>query len=86
MPEGPLLAVDVGGGTQDLLLWEPGQPLANAVKMVLPAPTRILANRVHRCTSEGKAVFLGGRLMGGPPAFGPGPAGLCLPPSRPDPA
>ena len=45
MVDGPLLALDVGGGTQDLLLWEPGQAIENAVKMVLPAPTQIMAPR-----------------------------------------
>jgi uncharacterized protein (DUF1786 family) len=67
MSNGPLLAVDVGGGTQDLFLWEPGQAVENAVKMVLPAPTQIAARRLRRCTAEGRAVFLTGRLMGGGP-------------------
>jgi len=67
MFEGSLLAVDVGGGTQDLFLWDPGQPLENAVKMVLPAPTQVLARRLRRLTAQGRAVFFGGRLMGGGP-------------------
>jgi len=67
MSEGPLLAVDVGGGTQDLFLWEPGQPVENAVKMVLPAPTQIAARRLARLTAASRPVFLTGRLMGGGP-------------------
>lgn len=67
MPDGPLLTVDVGGGTQDLFLWEPGQPVENAVKMVLPAPTQIAARRLRRLTAQGLPVFLSGRLMGGGP-------------------
>ena len=67
MSEGALLAVDVGGGTQDLFLWEPGQAVENAVKMVLPAPTQIAARRLRRLTAAGRAVFLTGRLMGGGP-------------------
>jgi uncharacterized protein (DUF1786 family) len=62
---GTLLAMDVGGGTQDLFLWDPGQPLENAVKMVLPAPTQVLARRLRHLTLQGRAVFLGGSLMGG---------------------
>lgn len=62
---GPLLALDVGGGTQDLLIWEAGQALENAVKMVLPAPTQILARRLGRLTEQGRAIFLSGRVMGG---------------------
>ena len=67
MSEAPLLAVDVGGGTQDLFLWQPGQAVENAVKMVLPAPTQIAARRLRRHTAEGRAVFLTGHLMGGGP-------------------
>jgi uncharacterized protein (DUF1786 family) len=67
MPDEPLLAVDVGGGTQDLFLWEPGQPVENALKMVLPAPTQIAARRLRRLTAQGLPVFLSGRLMGGGP-------------------
>ena len=30
-----VLAIDVGAGTQDILLWEAGQPMENNVKLVL---------------------------------------------------
>jgi len=65
MFEGALLALDVGGGTQDLLIWEPGEPVENAVKLVLPAPTQVVAHRLRALTAQGRAVFLHGRLMGG---------------------
>src|SRR3974390_1232065 len=65
MSEGALLAVDGGGGTQDLFLWEPGQAVENAVKMVLPAPTQIAARRLRRLTAAGRAVFLTGPLSSG---------------------
>jgi uncharacterized protein (DUF1786 family) len=65
MLEGPLLTVDVGGGTQDLFLWQVGQAVENAVKMVLPAPTHIAARRIARQTAKGAPIFLSGRLMGG---------------------
>jgi uncharacterized protein (DUF1786 family) len=65
MLEGGLLAVDVGGGTQDLLIWEPNRPVENSVKLVLPAPTQVLARRLGRLTEARRPVFLGGRLMGG---------------------
>ena len=54
-----------GGGTQDLFIWEPGQTVENAVKMVLPAPTQILARRLARLSEAGRSIFLKGRLMGG---------------------
>ena len=65
MVKGPLLALDVGGGTQDILIWDPAQPVENAVKLVLPAPTLVLAWRLQRLTSQEKPVFLNGRVMGG---------------------
>ncbi|MCL4500275.1 MAG: DUF1786 domain-containing protein [Deltaproteobacteria bacterium] len=65
MLDGSILALDVGGGTQDLFIWEPGQTVENAVKMVLPAPTQILARRIARLSAAGRPIFLMGRLMGG---------------------
>lgn len=62
---GGILALDVGGGTQDLLIWQPGQAVENAVKMVLPAPTQVLARRIRRLTAEGRPIFLSGTVMGG---------------------
>jgi len=65
MNEGLIFALDVGGGTQDLFLWNPGQPVENAVKMVLPAPTQMVARKVSRVTAAQQALFLSGRVMGG---------------------
>ena len=62
-----ILAIDVGAGTQDILLWEAGQPVENNVKLVLPSWTTILARHVKRATQEGRPVFLTGNLMGGGP-------------------
>ena len=62
-----ILAIDVGAGTQDILLWEDGQPMENNVKLVLPSWTTILARRVKQATQEGRPVFLTGNLMGGGP-------------------
>jgi len=62
---GTLLAIDIGGGTQDLFLWDPGQTVENAVKMVLPAPTQVLARRLRALTAQDRPIFLGGCLMGG---------------------
>lgn len=61
----PTLAVDVGGGTQDILLWQPDTPIENCVKLVLPSQTVVVANRIRRCTSQGVPICLTGNLMGG---------------------
>jgi uncharacterized protein (DUF1786 family) len=62
-----ILAIDVGAGTQDILLWEADQPIENNVKLVLPSWTTVLARRVKQATQEGRPVFLTGNLMGGGP-------------------
>ncbi len=62
-----ILALDIGSGTQDILLYDPGRPLENCVKMVLPSPTTILANRIARATEAGQDIFLEGLRMGGGP-------------------
>lgn len=62
-----ILAIDVGAGTQDILIWEADQPVENNVKLVLPSWTTVLAQRIRRATAEGRPVFLTGNLMGGGP-------------------
>lgn len=64
----PVLAIDVGGGTSDILLWEDGKEVENCAKMVLPSRTRVVAEEIRSLTSQGKDIFLGGRLMGGGPS------------------
>jgi uncharacterized protein (DUF1786 family) len=62
-----ILAIDVGAGTQDVLVWEAGQPMENNVKLILPSWTTILARKVKQATVEGRPLFLTGNLMGGGP-------------------
>lgn len=65
MVNGPILAMDVGGGTQDIFIWHPGQNVENGVKLVLPSPTQVLGRRIRRLTAAEKPIFLTGRVMGG---------------------
>jgi uncharacterized protein (DUF1786 family) len=62
-----VLAVDVGTGTQDILLFESDRTVENCFQMVMPSPTVIVAERIHRATAEGRPVLLTGRTMGGGP-------------------
>jgi uncharacterized protein (DUF1786 family) len=64
---GHVLAIDVGAGTQDILLYDEGQPVENSVKLVLPSWTRVLARSIERATKGRRSVFLTGNLMGGGP-------------------
>ncbi len=62
-----ILAIDIGAGTQDILLYDPAQPMENNVKMVLPSWTTVLAARIERATVEERPIFLTGTIMGGGP-------------------
>jgi uncharacterized protein (DUF1786 family) len=65
MTQKPIIALDIGGGTQDILLYNPLDSMENAVKLVVPSPTVIAAKRLARATDSQKDVFLSGRVMGG---------------------
>jgi uncharacterized protein (DUF1786 family) len=60
-----ILAIDIGSGTQDILIYAEGEPVENCVQMVLPSPTQIVAEEVSRATRAGKRIFLHGNTMGG---------------------
>ena len=48
-----LLAVDVGTGTQDVLLFDSDLEVENCFKLVMPSPTMIVARRVKAATRRG---------------------------------
>ncbi|HMK64265.1 MAG TPA: DUF1786 domain-containing protein, partial [Thermodesulfobacteriota bacterium] len=54
--------------TQDLLAWNPGEAMENAVQCVLPSPTIMVARKIRQATLEGKTIFLTGTVMGGGPS------------------
>jgi uncharacterized protein (DUF1786 family) len=61
------LAIDVGTGTQDVLLFDADHEIENAIRLILPSPTMILAERIRAATRERRPVVLTGTLMGGGP-------------------
>lgn len=60
-----LLAVDVGAGTQDILLYQEDVPIEGSTKMVLPSQTMIVGNRISQARMAGRDIFLQGPVMGG---------------------
>jgi uncharacterized protein (DUF1786 family) len=62
-----ILAVDVGTGTQDILLFDTEKEPENALKMVMPSPTALLAQSIRAATQGGEKLFLTGVTMGGGP-------------------
>jgi uncharacterized protein (DUF1786 family) len=63
-----IMAIDVGMGTQDILLYDDAQHIENNIKMVLPSQTRIIAQRISHATGAGRDIFLTGTTMGGGPS------------------
>ncbi len=62
-----VLAIDVGTGTQDILVFEAGTVIENAVQLIMPSPTALLAEQVKQATADGADLFLTGVTMGGGP-------------------
>lgn len=62
-----ILAVDVGTGTQDVLLFDTYKEPENALKLVMPSPTKLLARAIRSATESGEDLLLTGVTMGGGP-------------------
>jgi uncharacterized protein (DUF1786 family) len=62
-----ILCIDVGTGTQDILLFDSSTELENCVQMVMPSPTQIVARKVRESTAAGRTLLLTGVTMGGGP-------------------
>jgi uncharacterized protein (DUF1786 family) len=60
-----ILAIDVGAGTQDILLFDPAREPENCLKLVLPSQTQIVGARVREATAAKRPIHLSGVLMGG---------------------
>jgi uncharacterized protein (DUF1786 family) len=63
-----ILAVDIGTGTQDILLFDTSKVVHNCVKMIMPSPTALLAERISKATAFGHPILFTGVTMGGGPA------------------
>lgn len=63
-----ILAIDVGTGTQDILLFDSTQPIENALQLIMPSPTQIAAGRIRRATEARRAVAITGSIAGGGPS------------------
>ncbi len=62
-----ILAVDIGVGTQDMLLYDSRRELENCSRLILPSPTRLLSSRVERAAAGAEELFLSGHTVGGGP-------------------
>jgi uncharacterized protein (DUF1786 family) len=62
-----ILAVDMGTGTQDILLFDSAGSVENSVKMVMPSATQIAAGRIRLATAARRPLLLTGVNQGGGP-------------------
>src|SRR5688572_2459155 len=62
-----ILCIDVGTGTQDILLFDSSVEIENCVHMVMPSPTQIVTRKVAVVTAARHTLLLGGVTMGGGP-------------------
>ena len=60
-----VLVIDVGSGTQDILLYQPEKMIENCPKFIVPSRTQTVAAQIRKATGQGKDIFLQGYLMGG---------------------
>jgi uncharacterized protein (DUF1786 family) len=60
-----VLAVDVGAGTQDILVYESNRPIENCVKLILPSQTQVVGGQIRKATAAGRPIYLSGSVMGG---------------------
>jgi len=66
--DGPkIFAADVGTGTADILVTLPGEPLENAVRLVVPSRTQVVARQIRAATAARRPVVFVGPVMGGGP-------------------
>ena len=57
-----ILAVDIGAGTQDILLYDADRTPENCISMILPTPTRRYVQMIERCDKD---LFISGDAIGG---------------------
>src|ERR1044072_2879418 len=62
-----ILCIDVGTGTQDILLFDAETEVENSIQLVMPSPTQIVSRRVTQATAPRHTLLLSGVTMGGGP-------------------
>ncbi len=63
-----ILAIDIGAGTEDILLYDnQKRSIENCIKLVLPSPCLIYAEKVRTLTQKKCDLFIKGDTIGGGP-------------------
>ena len=62
-----ILTVDIGTGTQDVLLFDTERAPENCLKLVMPAPTLLIGEQIRCATNARLPLLITGVTMGGGP-------------------
>jgi uncharacterized protein (DUF1786 family) len=62
-----ILTVDIGTGTQDILLFDSERAPENCLKLVMPSPTLLIRGQIQRATAARMPLLITGVIMGGGP-------------------
>ena len=57
-----ILAIDIGAGTQDILLFDSEKKIENCISLVLPTPSKIFAQKLKKVEGD---VYIHGDTIGG---------------------
>lgn len=57
-----ILAIDVGTGTQDIMIYDTEKELENSIKLVLPSPHLYISQRIRETEND---IYFTGEIMGG---------------------
>ena len=57
-----ILAIDVGTGTQDIMIYDTQKELENAIKLVLPSPHLYISQKIRETEND---IYFDGEIMGG---------------------
>ena len=57
-----ILAVDIGTGTQDIMIYDSEKELENAIKLVLPSPHLYISQKIRQTEND---IYFNGEIMGG---------------------
>jgi len=57
-----ILAIDIGAGTQDILLFDSGKKIENCISLVLPTPSRVFTEKLKAIEDH---VYIYGDTIGG---------------------
>lgn len=57
-----ILAIDVGTGTQDMMIYDSEKELENSIKLVLPSPHLFISQQIREIEND---IYFKGEIMGG---------------------